>query len=122
VTRAPADNQPRWLSILVTLGLAALSVFMSVVLTFAIVTYAYAFAGHQVSSWDQLYMLGTGPSAAVASAWLPGLIASLAGLVVLFTPGHRHAWMFPGAGIALGLVLVIASCMTFQQPPPMTGG
>ena len=118
---SPINDQPRWLSVLQVLGVSAFSVLLSAILTFAIITYAYAFSDHQIGSYDQLYMLGSGPANALAWAWIPGLSGSGLGLVLLLTPADRYAWFLPMGGLVLDVGLAFFYCTTFQQPPPMGG-
>ena len=117
----PEDVQPRWLSVLQVCGVSALSVVFSVILTSAIISYAYAFSDHQIGSYDELYLLGGGPAGALAGAWIPGLGGSAFGLIQLLTPAHRYAWFSPMGGLVLDIVLAFLCCTTFQQPPPLGG-
>jgi hypothetical protein len=114
-------NRGRSVSISLASGIVALIV--AIVLSNRVLTSARAFAPDgQVSSIDELYKLGSGPTNAAIGIWLPLVLSAIVSVIVLVGRGHRWAWIFPLAASAVGIVLSFYFIDTFQAPAPEFGG
>jgi hypothetical protein len=104
---------------LVALALLAVlgNAIAAVELSSQMISAAYAFAPDQVSSIDELYLVGQGPRDAIACFAVAFIIGSLITLILLMTGHYEFTWVIPLVAVGASYLLFVVFVCTFHAPP-----
>lgn len=113
VRAASGPALPSVRSALALVGLIALHCVVAAAMTMQIVGAASAASGGQISSWDQLSLMGPRPQWAFFGAWLPWVLTAILAPALLVGGAPRAARMMPLVGVVVTLAVPLVMITTF---------